>query len=529
MKSLYIKKRTVSFYLYMALCMSPFLTSCESDVIDLEPVDKFSELTAFSSAERCELSVIGAYDAAQCSRYTPNGTYERGYPLGSASILQGEMRGEDMISTATFFDKTYSGIYSVTTPNNTALWEASFEAINRYNTVIQGIKGAVSNGILTENKGNEYIGECLFLRALTYHILMIHYALPYNMEGNNNYGMPIYTNPVNDPSEIEAQISIGRSSVQETYQQILADLNLAEEYLPEINSSDKIVRACKGAAIALKCRVYLHMRDWENVITEANKLEGSRYKLENDPATPFTSYADNTESIFSIANSATDNPGLNGALAYMISARSGGRTLCTTSPIIYNSSYWLADDKRRALLMYRASDDFYFEDKYQNPQTSDAYAPHLRYAEVLLNKAEALLRTGDEQGALEQLNLVRNRSLADPATQAYAMSDFQDKKALLEAILWERRIEFHGEGRRWEDIHRLAIDDICPSGGIPAKLNYNNTKSQGAFSINGEIKEEWYDARATFIPYNDRRFIWPIPQNDLLRNPTIAAQQNAGW
>ena len=246
-----IRKKTIIIFSCAILGVIPSFVSCESNVIDLEPVDKFSEISAYSSAERCELSVIGAYDAAQNSRYTPNGTYERGYPLGSASIIQGEMRGEDMVSTATFFDKTYTAIYTVTTPNNTALWEASFEAINRYNTVMKGIQGAIDNGILTEEKGHEYIGECLFLRALTYHILAIHYALPYGMEGNNNYGLPLYTQPVNNPSDIEMQQAIGRSTVEETYAQILADLNLAEEYLPEMNNSDKIARASKGAAIAI--------------------------------------------------------------------------------------------------------------------------------------------------------------------------------------------------------------------------------------------------------------------------------------
>ena len=524
-----IRKRTAIILSCAALGFSPAFISCESDVIDLEPVDKFSEISAYSSPDRCELSVIGAYDAAQNSRYTPNGSYERGYPLGSASILQGEMRGDDMVSTATFFDKTYTAIYTVTTPNNTALWEASFEAISRYNTVIKGIQGAIDGGVLTEEQGHAYIGECLFLRALTYHVLAIHYALPYGMEGNNNYGLPIYTQPVNNTSDIEAQLKIGLSTVEETYAQILADLNQAEEYLPEVNSTDRIGRASKGAAIALKTRIYLHMRDWNNVIAEADKLEGGIYELESDPSTPFTAYSDNKESIFSIANSSSDNPGVNGALAHMISAREGGRTLCTTSPIIYNSAYWLPDDKRRALLMYRSSDDYYFEDKYGDPQVDDAYSPHLRYAEVLLNKAEAELRIGNKQEALDLLNQVRNRSLASPETQAYQASDFADTKALLEALLWERRIEFHGEGRRWEDIHRLANDDICPSGGIPAKINYNNSKNQGAFVINGEIKPEWYDASAVFIPYTDRRFIWPIPQDDLLRNPTLAAQQNEGW
>ena len=155
--------------------------------------------------------------------------------------------------------------------------------------------------------------------------------------------------------------------------------------------------------------------------------------------------------------------------------------------------------------------------------------PILRYAEVLLNEAEAAARAGDKTLALEKLNQVRDRSLADPATQTYKAGDFANTKALVEAILWERRIEFQGEGRRWEDIHRLAADDLLPSGGIPAKIEYNNVKNQGAFVVGGEVKAEWFGNSKQFIPYTDKRFIWPIPLNDILRNPTLAAQQNAGW
>ena len=514
-----------------ALFSLPVFTACESDVVDLEPVDKFSELTAYEIEERCELAVVGAYDAAQCGMYVdPNDFgWARGYPFGAASILQGEMRGEDMNLTAQFYDYTYSATYNLTTANNVAMWETSFEAINRYNTVYAGIEGAVAAGVITEEKGNQYKGECLFLRALTYHNLMIHYALPYNVEGNNNYGMPIYTKAVNDPSQLAEQQSIGRSTVKETYDQILSDLNNAESMLPDIIDADKIGRASKGAAIALKTRVYLHMRDWNNVVTEAKKLEGGRFILETNPATPFVSYKDNQESIFSIPNDSQDNASVNGAMSAMMSAREGGRAMCPTSPTLYNSKFWKGDDKRRNLVLYRASDDYYFCDKYQNPQTREEYAPILRYAEVLLNEAEAAARAGDKTLALEKLNQVRDRSLADPATQTYKASDFANTKALVEAILWERRIEFQGEGRRWEDIHRLAADDLLPSGGIPAKIEYNNVKNQGAFVVGGEVKAEWFGNSKQFIPYTDKRFIWPIPLNDILRNPTLAAQQNAGW
>ena len=46
-----------------ALFSLPVFTACESDLVDLEPVDKFSELTAYGTEERCELAVVGAYDA----------------------------------------------------------------------------------------------------------------------------------------------------------------------------------------------------------------------------------------------------------------------------------------------------------------------------------------------------------------------------------------------------------------------------------------------------------------------------------
>jgi len=88
--------------------------------------------------------------------------------------------------------------------------------------------------------------------------------------------------------------------------------------LPDIIDADKIGRASKGAAIALKTRVYLHMRDWNNVVTEAKKLEGGRFILETNPATPFVSYKDNQESIFSIPNDSQDNGSVNGAISAMM-------------------------------------------------------------------------------------------------------------------------------------------------------------------------------------------------------------------
>lgn len=102
-----IYKKILTVALGTALFSLPLFTACESDVVDLQPIDKFSDLTAYSTPDRCELSVIGAYDAAQCGLYINTGNGRtRGYPFGAASILQGEMRGEDMNLTAVFYDYT---------------------------------------------------------------------------------------------------------------------------------------------------------------------------------------------------------------------------------------------------------------------------------------------------------------------------------------------------------------------------------------------------------------------------------------
>ena len=60
----------------------------------------------------------------------------------------------------------------------------------------------------------------------------------------------------------------------------------------------------------------------------------------------------------------------------------------------------------------------------------------LRLAEVYLNYAEAALRSGDQATALTYLNKVRDRSLADPATQSYKAADFSGAADMLNAILW---------------------------------------------------------------------------------------------
>ena len=121
--------------------------------------------------------------------------------------------------------------------------------------------------------------------------------------------------------------------------------------------------------------------------------------------------------------------------------------------------------------------------------------------------------------------MVRNRSLAAPTTQAYVSTNFATPAALVNAIITERRIEFVMEGRRWPDIHRLQLDDLAPVSGVPQKVA-NGTPTAESYTL-GTAYSGPYGVDA--IPYSATAFLWPIPQQEINNNPTLAAQQNPGW
>jgi len=273
------------------------------------------------------------------------------------------------------------------------------------------------------------------------------------------------------------------------------------------------------------------MRDWDNVIVEGNKLINS-YTLEASPNGPFEDSYGNSESIFSLTMAATMNPGVNAALA----SQYNRRMLVNISPIIWRHPSWLVDDKRRednstenskGTGMVFTADGAKYTLKYKDDVNHTDAAPIIRYAEVLLNMAEAHARkaAADPAASLALLNQVRNRSLANPATQAYTLADLPTPADLVGAIIDERRIEFLMEGRRWADIQRLQGDDLHPINGIPQKV------------ANGPVPADAYELGSPYpgpfgisaIPYDDYRFVWPIPQVEVVANPVLAAEQNPGW
>lgn len=506
-------------------------TGC--DVTDLQPQNAISETLAYGTPANIELSCVGVYDAAQSGFYNGDETNDRGYIFGAAHIQQGEMRGEDMLLINTFYSFTYQATYNTTTANNVNYWENGFRTINTANLFIDGVRGAGEKGVITVEKAEAYEAEARVLRAITYHTLLVNFARPYRDGNGSAVGLPIFDKGVFSDEGVTKALETHRSTVGDVYKFILDDLTFAESKLPDNNSAHHVTRAEKGAAIALKTRIYLHMGDWANVIAEGNKLVTATapftsplggYKLTASVDGP---WADNrsSESMFSMEMSPTDDLNTNAALAQMLGSPSeGARGEVAISPILWNQSFWHPSDLRRTVNV-KNNGIRYFTAKYRDYKNWTDFAPIIRYAEVLLNVAEAEARSGGlSTRALGLLNAIRDRAKAG-AMASYTMGDFATGKDLVQAILNERRIELLAEGSRWPDIHRNAADADFKIDGIPAKMNSSDVASISVYSPGTPVTTLGVKA----ITYSDFRYLWPIPTSEVSRNPTLAAEQNPGY
>jgi len=521
-------------------------TGCEK-VLNEAPYNAFTDESVFTTPERALLALNGVYDAGQTGSTTLGG---RGYPFGAATVEQGECRGEDMVNLAAFYQVTYQGTYTPTTANNQAMWDNTYNMINKANIAIDGFKKVGASGVISTALATQYEAECRFLRALGTHELLVHYARPF-LDGNGAaLGVPYRENAITGSAALDRLKTEPRPTVAYDYTRIINDLNFAEANLPNTNG---VLRASKTAAIALKQRVYMHMGQWDNAKTEGAKLIPATitpltpsattsviggFSLLANPASAFGLPGGNSvsvENIFSFKNDPLDNGSVNGAMAQMLgSADLGGRGLVSISPTIWNNAAWLASDTRRSNL-YRlggtsngtsAAGLAIMTTKYTDYVNRGDNCPIIRFAETVLNQAEIEARLSPSavsQRAIDLLNLVRNRASTSPAATQYTTASFADATALVAAILLERRIEFLAEGRRWPDIHRTAQDPIASlrAAGIPAKLS-NGTSGSALYGIGVPVT-----LGQPAIPYSDYRFIWPIPIGEVTQNPIIA--QNPGY
>ena len=327
------------------------------------------------------------------------------------------------------------------------------------------------------------------------------FAKPYVSDAGASRGLPLRLTPETSL----ANNALKSSTVAAIYAQILKDLDEAEAGLPDTYGTAllRTTRAHKNTAIALKTRVYLAMGNYAKVLEEGNKLVPATAPFTNSARTahalqanvvnvfaaPFTT----SESIFSFPMADTNAPGTQNQLGYYYSGAGNGNlefSLNKTGAGIYIDPAWPATDARKSALTQNATISGVLHSypiKYGAVSPFTDFVPMIRYAEVLLNvaEAEALAPGGNLVRAKALLQAVRTRSDA-----TYVYGALTTPAALEAAILKERRIELLAEGFRYNDLARKAAP--LPSFGAGAS-----------------------------IPVTDQRYTFTIPSGELNTNPLV--------
>lgn len=179
-----------------------------------------------------------------------NGTYAQLKAWSDPMHRCGEYAGDNMMIRGSSTDAFYEFISFSRTPNNGRLnqfWNAGYKAIAQASNIINMFEEGQSAEF--DNK----LGECYYIRGLMYFYLVRAYGRPFYQNPSVNLGVPIVNGTPEDVVNLELP---DRATVQQTYEQIIADLLKAEEMLTINNGA---IYASKGAAHALLSRVYLYM------------------------------------------------------------------------------------------------------------------------------------------------------------------------------------------------------------------------------------------------------------------------------
>jgi hypothetical protein len=319
--------------------------------------------------------------------------------------------------------------HNVKSENSTisGTWSGIYRTINRANSVIKSLN-SISSDIISNNVKNQVLGQALAIRALAYFDLVRVWG-----------GVPIITEPTD---KVGQNIGIPRASVQETYKQVLDDLNQAETLLG--STTDRFAITQKTVH-ALKSRYYLYNKNWALAKEYATKLIGdSNYELAN----PYYNYfVDNVvgtkESVFELFYSANE---LNGHRGQWQPQNNGGtRQWAPNTQLIGLLTNPTTGGARSRLIAKDNQNRWYGNLYYRSPATDPTYI--LRIAELYLIRAEANAHLDQIENSREDLNKIRNRALLEPAS-------FNTKEVALIAIENERRLEFALEGHRWFDLVR---------------------------------------------------------------------------
>lgn len=217
------------------------LSGCEN--LDYVPANQMSGGTFWQTETHAKQAVVGMYAAMK-----QNWCFGMEFTFDMCTdIADGTTPWAD-ISRGTSFASASGGVQNH--------WQYLYELVHRSNTVIRNLATMSIDQTLID----QMTGEAKFLRALAYFRML-------NCWG----GVPYYDETCDINKEF-ATVTNPRSSAEEIRQYVLADLNEAIAKLPVSWGNSDYGRATKGAAYALRGKVYLFNQEWAKAIADFEEV-----------------------------------------------------------------------------------------------------------------------------------------------------------------------------------------------------------------------------------------------------------------
>lgn len=287
----------------------------------------------------------------------------------------------------------------------------------------------------------------------------------------------------------------------DVYKKLESDLLFATQHAPNNNSADKTLMT-KTVARSLLAKIYAEkpIRDYDKVVQYCNEVAADGVDLVDDYTL-----------LFGMNNEVTDIKARNtkesileahfvaggGNWCYMMFGRdllnwdanfTWNKWVTPSRDLI--KLYETQNDVKRykeSIVYYECGWSLYYpKDNYPfmyKCRSSQSSIIHLRYADILLLKAEALLlkSSPDLNGAANIINTIRKRAQLPNLSN----DDKSTKDKLFEALIKERRMELAFEGQRWFDLIRLDLVEsvmnnvfVKDSGRTPIKWNFTQNSQR---------------------------------------------------
>ena len=448
-------KKYISVFALSALVCS----SC-SDFLDVQPEGDAKTDEYFTNDQQAIEVVDGLYE-----RFHQEGCYGRElfWEQGAAcDVVWGRTRGYNTLATL-----NYTGDESPLRD----VFSRMYSTMSRANYVIDGLLKREATTTLSEVEKRS-LGEAFFCRAWAHFIIAYRY-------GTDKQGVP-FVRYEDFENGYDNSIPPQRASVMENYQLIIDDMDKAISYLPRFEEYDvdNRGRAHDAAAVAFKAKTYAYWATWDagqwnKVIETVNQLETA---YDRDLAPTFAEVFSSDFKDFWTAEYLWSIPGNGGGKGggsefpgvilenkgwgkyngwgqtkpsydiYEEMAKDGeGNDRLVRSILEYGQEFEFWGETRRffseadleaGFMINKYMDPFKHADAavrgYVNTNgdwpTARINFPIIRFAEMLLFRAEAYLMTGAADKATADLNRIRVRSNLEPLEGTATMADLYHER-----------------------------------------------------------------------------------------------------